>query len=75
MNYFREFDYQRYKWLHQRFIKSSSKASNARRFPIKLQPRVTAELDRLQKKGLIESLTSCSDENFISPIVNRVKKV
>ena len=33
-----------------------------------------AEFDRLQKKGHIETLSSCSDEHFISPIVTTVKK-
>ena len=39
-----------------------------------LQLRVSEELERLQTKGHIEKLSSCSDEHFISPIVITVKK-
>ena len=39
-----------------------------------MQPRITIELDRLQKERHIEKLTSCSDEHFISPIVITLKK-
>ena len=45
-----------------------------RRVPVNSKPRVTVELDRLQKEGHIEKLSSCSDEHFISPIVITVKK-
>ena len=51
-----------------------SKASKCRRVPINLQPRVSAELEKLQTEGHIEKLSSCSDEHFISPIVITVKK-
>ena len=38
-----------------------------------MQPRFTVKLDRLQNEGHFEKLTSCSDEQFISPIVITVK--
>ena len=50
--------------LHQKF---TAKHQNGRRVPINLQPRVSAELERLQTEGHIEKLSSCSDEHFISP--------
>ena len=52
----------------------TAKHQKGRRGLINLQPRVTVELDQLQKEGHIEKLSSCSDEHFISPIVNTVKK-
>ena len=57
--------------FHQRF---TSKHKIGRRVPTNLQPRVTAESERLQNEGHIEKLSSCSDEHFISPIVITVKK-
>ena len=39
-----------------------------------IQPRVTAELERLQNEGHIEKLSSCSEDHFISPIVITVEK-
>ena len=57
--------------FHQKF---TAKHQNGRRVPIDLQPRLTAELERLQTEGHIEKLFSCSDEHFISPIVITVKK-
>ena len=57
--------------FHQKF---TAKHQKVRRVPINLQPKVTVELDRLQKEGHIEKLTSCSNELFISPIVITVKK-
>ena len=55
--------------------KFTAKHQKSRRVPINLQPRVSAELERLQTEGHIEKLSSCSDEHFISPIVITVKKV
>ena len=57
--------------FHQKF---TAKHQEGRRVPINLQPRVSAELERLQTEGHIEKLSSCSDEHFISPIVITVKK-
>ena len=54
--------------------KLTAKHQKGQRVPINLQPRVTAELEGLQNEGHIEKLSSCSDENFISPIVITVKK-
>ena len=57
--------------FHQKF---TAKHQKGRLVPINLQPRVTVELDRLQKKGHLEKLSSCSDEHFITLIVITVKK-
>ena len=57
--------------FHQKF---TAKHQKGRRVPINLQPRVSAELERLQTEGHIEKLSCCSDENFISPIAITVKK-
>ena len=57
--------------FHQKF---TAKHQKGRRVPINLQPRVTAELERLQKEGHIEKLSICSDEHFISAIVLTVKE-
>ena len=57
--------------FHQKFTANHQKG---RRVPIKLQPRVAAELDRLQNEGHIEKLSSCSDKHFTSTIVITVKK-
>ena len=57
--------------FHQMF---TEKHQNDRRVPINLQPRVSAELERLQTEGHIEKLSSCSDEHFISPIAFTIKK-
>ena len=45
-----------------------------RKVPIHLQPKVKIELENLLNEGHIEKLTNCSDQFFISPIVNMVKK-
>ena len=58
--------------FHQKF---TAKHQKGRRVPINLQPRVSAEIERLQTEGHIEKLSSCSDEHFISPIVITVKKI
>ena len=42
--------------------------------PFHLQPKVKIELEKLINEGHIEKLTNCSDQFFISPIVNTVKK-
>ena len=57
--------------FHRKF---TAKHQKGRRVPINLHPKVTIELDFLQKEGNIERLFSCSDELFISPIVFKVKK-
>ena len=57
--------------FHQKF---TAKHQKGHRVPINLQPRVSAELERLQTEGHIEKRSSCSDEHFISPIVITVKK-
>ena len=57
--------------FHQMF---TAKHQNGRRVPINLQPRVSAELERLQTEGHIEKLSSCSDEHFIAPIAFTIKK-
>ena len=54
--------------------KFTTRPQKSRRVSINLQLRVMAELERLQKEGHIEKLSSCSDEHFISPIVITVKK-
>ena len=45
-----------------------------RRVPINLQPLVNAELKKLLDEKHFEKLNSCSDKNFISPIVVTVKR-
>ena len=57
--------------FHQKF---TAKHQKGRCVPLNLQPRDTAESERLQNEGHIEKLSSCSDEHFISPIVITVKK-
>ena len=57
--------------FHQKF---TIKHQKARRLPINLQLRVTIQLDCQQKKIHTETISSCSDENFISPILIAVKK-
>ena len=49
--------------FHQNFTATVKKC---RGVPINLQPRVTAELERLQREGENKKLVSCSDENCIS---------
>ena len=51
-----------------------AKHQEGRRVPINIQPRVFVESNRLQENGHIEKLSSCSDKNFVSPIVITVKK-
>ena len=58
--------------FHQKY---TAKHQKGRSVPIKLQPRVTDELERLQKEGHIEKLLSCIDKNFFSPILITVKKL
>ena len=50
--------------FHQKFTAKDQKG-RSKAPEIKLQPRVTADLDRLQTKGQIEKLSICSDEHFI----------
>ena len=47
---------------------------NGRRVPINLQPLVNIELKKLLDEKHIIKLNSCSDKNFISPIVITVKR-
>ena len=54
--------------------KFTAKHLKGRRVPINLQPRVTADLKRLQNEGHFEKLSNCSDEHLISPIVITLKK-
>ena len=56
------------------YQKFTAKHQKGQRVPINLQTRATAELERLEKEGHIEKLSSCSDEHFRSPIVITVKK-
>ena len=42
--------------------------------PIHLQPKMKTEIEKLLNEGIIETLTNCSDQFFISPIVITVKK-
>ena len=56
------------------YQKLKAKHQKGRRVAINLQPIVTAELDCLQNIDHIEKLSSCSDEDFISPTVITVKK-
>ena len=57
--------------FHQKFTAKHQKSC---RVSINLQPGVTAELDRLQKEGHIEKLSSYSDKYFISLTVITAKK-
>ncbi len=45
-----------------------------RRIPLAIQPQVEQEINRLLKEGHIEKLNSCTDDQFISPIVITVKR-
>ena len=42
--------------------------------PIHLQPKVKIEPEKLLNEGHNEKLTNCSDQFFVSPIANTVKK-
>ena len=52
--------------FHQKF---KAKHEKGHRVPINLQPRVTADLERLQIESPIEKLSNCSDEHFLSLIL------
>ena len=56
------------------YQKFTAKHQKSRLVAINLKPRVTIELDELQKEGHIKKLSSFSNEHFISPIVITVKK-
>ena len=56
--------------FHKDFTPTHQKG---RRVPINLQPLVNAELKKLLEEKHITKLNSCSDKNFISPIVITVK--
>ncbi len=45
-----------------------------RRIPVALQARVESELKRLKAEGHVKKLRSCTDDQFISPIVITVKR-
>ena len=57
--------------FHTKFKPTHQKG---RRVPINLQPLVNSELKKLFDKKHIIKLNSCSDKNFISPIVITVKR-
>ena len=57
--------------FHKNYTTSHEKG---RRVPINLLDKVSDELKKLTEQGHIEKLQECSDKNFISPIVNTVKK-
>ena len=56
--------------FHRQFTRAHQKGP---RVPINLQPLVNAELKKLLDEKHIIKLNSCSDTNFISPIVITVK--
>ena len=57
--------------FHSEFTTTHQKG---RRVPINLQPLVNIELKKLLDEKHIIKLNSCSDKNFISPIVITVKR-
>ena len=57
--------------FHNEFTPTHQKG---RRVPINLQPLVNIELKKLLDENHIIKLNSCSDKNFISPIVITVKR-
>ena len=57
--------------FHNEFTPTHQKG---RRVPINLQPLVNIELQKLLDEKHIIKLNSCSDKNFISPIVITVKR-
>ena len=57
--------------FHKEFTPTHQKG---RRVPINLQPLVNIELKKLLDEKHIIKLNSCSDKNFISPIVITVKR-
>ena len=57
--------------IHKQFTTTHQKG---RRFPINLQPLANIELKKLLDEKHIIKLNSCSDKNFISPIVITVKR-
>ncbi len=46
-----------------------------RRRPITIKPQVEEEINRLLREGHNEKLGTCTDDNFISPVVVTVKKM
>ena len=56
--------------FHQNY---TAKHQTGRRVPINIQPTITDEHNRLPKEAHIEKLTSCLDQNVISPIVITVQ--
>ena len=57
--------------FHKHFTTTHQKG---RRVPINLQPLVNADLKKILDENHIIKLNSCSDKNFISPIVITVKR-
>ena len=57
--------------FHKNFTPTHQKS---RRDPINLQPLVNDELKKLLAEKHITKLNSCSDKNFITPIVITVKR-
>ena len=58
--------------FHKQFTPTHQKG---RRVPINLQPLVNSELKKLlDEKHIIKKLNSCSDKNFISPLVITVER-
>ena len=57
--------------FHKQFTPTHQKG---RRVPINLQPLVNAELKKLLDEKHIIKLNSCSDKNFISPLVITLKR-
>ena len=52
--------------------KIQHKHQKGRRVPINLQDRANSEIKKLLEEGHIEIPNNCSDQNFVSPIVNTV---
>ena len=57
--------------FHKQFLPTHQKG---RRVPINLQPLFNSELKKILDEKHIKKLNSCSDKNFISPILITVKR-
>ena len=57
--------------FHKQFTPTHQKG---RQVPINLQPLVNEELKKLLDEKHIKKINSCSDKNFISPIVITIKR-
>ncbi len=61
--------------VRTKFIKGFTPThQKGRRVPLAIQPQVEAEINRLQTEGHIIKLTSCTDDQLITPIVITVKR-